>query len=652
MIGLRPSYASNSSIHTSSFDWTIFMGFKTKIYSAVTILLIAGYGIFTFFSYRASEHIISDNIEQNLTSIAQDTADYMDVLFAEKQKIMLASARSLHTILDSPENMKQDVIALKNIIGAQAAYIGLENKDIYISFDWNPPADFDVTTRPWYVATKSKNKAVIVDPYVDANNHYLSTVTAPIYDRNKEFLGVLGIDISLELFIDRSKEIEVNGGYVYFLDDNRKILGHPKEKVVGKELIKVAPSLSPFIDDIYNKDKGVVEYEYNGVNKIMYFNTVKRTGWKVMVAVDKKMAFKSLAEQAQKQIILNIIAIVLSLIVINILLYFSFRPLNQLSEMVEDLAKGEGDLTKRLQLKGKDEISKISRNVNLFIEKIQTLLIRAKDSSTNNASVATELSATSSEVGKRVENEVKLIDDTVSTGANIVNGITASVDSARSNSQELSQTTDNLNTIRAEIHKLSENLTETAQREVELAKMLEKTNKSTSEVQNVLKVISDIAEQTNLLALNAAIEAARAGDQGRGFAVVASEVRELAERTQESLTGIHSTIDAVVQSVSEISAEINKGSEQMEDVSKMAEGLEDTVVANTEVIQSSIEASLKNVEEYESMAESVKQIMMQMNEVKKIADTNAASVDELDRASDNLSKMTAELDTELGRFSV
>lgn len=628
------------------------MGFKTKIYLLIVALLVMGYGVFTFFSYKASEEVISKNIQQNLTSIAKNNADYMDILFSEKLKALDAAAKSISISTDNPNALQHSIISLQTGVRASAAYIGLENKDIYISFEWEPPADFDVTSRPWYVAAKKSKTPIVLDPYVDANNDYLSTLATGVYDEDKQFLGILGIDITLDFFAQRSKDIQVEGGYVYFLDANQKILGHPDEKIIGKKLVDVVPSLKPVINELYDKPQGVVEYEYKGVNKIMYFDTVKLTGWKVLVAVDKDIAFKDLAKQSQQLLILSILAIVISLAIIITALAYIFKPLNQLGLMIEDLAQGDGDLTKRLKLKGKDEIATISNNVNVFIEKIQTLLTRAKESSTNNASVATELSATSSEVGKRVEDEVKLISETVATGERVIDGITNSVDSARTNSQELSQTTENLQTIRSEIQKLSQSLTETAEREVELAKMLSKTNQSTSEVQNVLKVISDIAEQTNLLALNAAIEAARAGDQGRGFAVVASEVRELAERTQESLSSIHSTIDAVVQSVSEVSTEINKGSDEMGEVSKMAEGLQETVVSNTEVIQSNIAASLKNVEEYEVMAESVKQIMTQMEEVKKIADINAVSVDELDRASDNLSQMTAELDKELGHFSV
>ncbi len=628
------------------------MGFKIKIYLVLSILLIVGYSIFTYFSYSDNTVIIQRNIQRNLSSIATNNADYMNILFAEKLKAVRISARSIGEYADNKQVIQKSIESLAAGINASAAYAGLENGAIFTSFDWTAPADFNVTTRPWYVTTKKNNKATIIDPYIDINNDYLSSITAPIYNADKQFLGALGIDITLDFFSKRTKEVKVNGGYIFFLDNQHRLLGHPDAKILGKKLEKVAPSLGKYINQIYAQEKGMFEYQYKGANKIMYFDTVKLTGWKVIVAVNKSVAFKDIEEQATTLIILSIIAVIISLIISIAFISYLFRPFNQLADMVKDMAQGDGDLTKRLNISGKDEIAHIAKDVNLFVEKIQTLLIRAKESSAENASVANELSSTSSEVEKRVANEVMLVDKTVATGSEVIENITNSVHSAKENSEQLEKANSSLQLIRTEMQKLNNSLTATAKRETELADMLNKTNDSTAEVQNVLKVISDIAEQTNLLALNAAIEAARAGDQGRGFAVVASEVRELAEKTQESLTGIHTTIDVVVKSVSDVSKEINHATKEMEDVSNMAGTLESSVSSNADIIQASITANLNNVTEYEATSNQVKQIILQMQEIKELADTNARSIDEFSNATEHLSSMTTELDKELGHFSL
>ncbi len=326
------------------------------------------------------------------------------------------------------------------------------------------------------------------------------------------------------------------------------------------------------------------------------------------------------------------------------------RPLRQMSERVENLCSGDGDLTLRLANPASDEIGRLSDRIDEFLDMLNDVIGRAADTTRQVSASAEELSATSRQAQSNVDTQHTATDQ-VSTATNEMTATTQEV------ARNVGETAETASAANEEANEMAATMARTVTTVEALAAQMESTGEGISrlttdadQIGTVLDVINDVAEQTNLLALNAAIEAARAGEHGRGFAVVAEEVRTLATRTQESTTEIRSIIERV-QNGARQSAELTEtGRHQSGETVTMARGCNEQLEALTDRIRAISDMSNRIAAATEEQSATIEEIDRNVTEIRETSGHTAAGANEVAAASDELARLASELEGVMGRF--
>ncbi|MCW8329823.1 methyl-accepting chemotaxis protein [Photobacterium sp. SDRW27] len=316
-----------------------------------------------------------------------------------------------------------------------------------------------------------------------------------------------------------------------------------------QELIRAAQGGGGFVAYSYPKSNGGQPQP-----KLSYSASVNNGQWFIgtglyiddidaEVNVYRKQALASMNERFELVFLSSLILAVLTIISILYVANRMTRPVQNMADTLNEIADGEGDLTRRLDVHGHDEIAQLGDAFNRFVAKLQGIITQVSDVTDNVSGAANNIHDQTIRLTQQLQEHNNETEQIVTA----VTEMSSAASEVAMNANEVSNATSNASgdshVAQQRVDASVVSITALVDEVDQAAQHIDSLNQQSQKIDNVLKVIGEIAEQTNLLALNAAIEAARAGEQGRGFAVVADEVRGLASRTQSSTQEIKEMLD-------------------------------------------------------------------------------------------------------------
>jgi methyl-accepting chemotaxis protein len=300
------------------------------------------------------------------------------------------------------------------------------------------------------------------------------------------------------------------------------------------------------------------------------------------------------------------------------------RPLRAAAKRLEELAGGSADLTVRLPVDTDDEVGRLARALNGFLDKLHGLVREILQTSIEVGSASRQLAAATHQLSSGAHQQVSALEETAASLEELSGTVKQNADSARQASQLSVGSSNTANQGRQVVAAAVDSMQEIA--------------RASTKIVEIISVIDGIAFQTNLLALNAAVEAARAGDQGRGFAVVAAEVRSLAQRSAQAAREIKELIGDAVAKVNGGAGLVNQSGQKLE-----------TIVASVKQV-TDIVGEIAAASHEQSMG--LDQVNRAVGQMDQVVQANAAQTEELSSTAETLATQAAELQALVSRFKL
>ncbi len=651
---------------------------RTKFLLPTILLIVVGMGGSSAISYIKAKNSLQKALVANIEQSAKSTAALLQNWVADRkvdikgwsQEELYARALQDSFMGKAARAAATDrLFSLKNEYGyyEDIAIANIQGNILAASIDRNNEKeqipDFNIKDRAYFKAAVTDQIFVSEALKSRKSGHPVFFIAAPIKDKN----GIQGVIFSLinikalaASFIDPIKIGE--SGYAFMLDHSGLTIAHPDKS----QIMQTNMADFDFGREMLEKKSGIISYSYEGVRKQVAFISLETLNWIVAVNIPHEEMIAPAVSLGRVNFLVAMAVIAVATVLIIFITSTVVKPINQVVAGLKDVAEGDGDLTKRIEVKSQDEVAELARWFNVFIEKIQIIISDVAHNATNLNNASKELAG----ISELMSNGADQTSSKANTVAVAAEEMSANITSVAT---VMDMTVNNLGMVAGAAEEMSATINEIAKntergREItdqavgqtsEASSQIEELGSAAQQIGKVVEAITEISEQVNLLALNATIEAARAGDAGKGFAVVANEIKELARQTADASGEIKKQVDGIQRStdgtISRIEGIMQVVGKVSDIVTTIATSVEEQSVTTREIAGNVANASQGLSEVNESVSQSSKvatDIAEEISEVMQAANEMSNSSSQVNASSSELANLAGKLNEMVGRFRV
>ncbi|MFB5190743.1 methyl-accepting chemotaxis protein [Alicyclobacillus fastidiosus] len=628
-----------------------------KLFTSFAAILIIPTIAVSVFSYESAKSSVNDQMQkaaQSSVNLVNDTIN--QYIKAKEQDIQVLASEvnaiptdDMWTYVDKYQAQHPEL---------ETTYIGTSNGQFVNAPHNIMPKGYDPRQRPWYQeAVANPGHVIVTAPYVSVSS---GQEVVTIAEQTADGQAVMAENLQLKTIQSIVSKIKIgHQGYVVLLDGDKNVIDVPGKKPGSK-------ATGSEITGMYQATSGKLSYTSNGSSKEMVFTTNPVTKWKIAGTYDNNEAVQAANPILTTTLTVLIIALILGALLVIFVVRSILKPLGILVQSAKRIS--DGDLTQAVVIHNRDEFGELGKNFEEMRQSLQSILHDVSTTSSQVASSAEELMASSDQGAAAAQVIAEAIQevaagseqqaDRVGSSTHIVEEMSGGIQQVAVSSESVVTTA----TGAADVADRGQKSIESVVRQMNhidvtlatLVKSVTKLAERSTQIGEIVEVITDIASRTNLLSLNASIEAARAGEHGKGFAIVANEIRKLAEQSSRSAQEITELVNTIQADTNEATLATTSTSQAVQ------EGMNAVAVADQSF--STIQASVGNVANQihevsaavQQMAANSDEVRQSISQIADIAEMTAAGTHSVSAATEEQLASMEEISasaTELARVA-